>query len=64
VIENGSPIATAMSLLKECDLKLEDILPYFPDFVRIGDFKVVSFTSTPLRRPFVGFNFVDDWGIG
>jgi hypothetical protein len=39
VIENGSPISTAMSLLKECDLKLEDILPYFPDFVRIGDFK-------------------------
>lgn len=40
VTENGKDISKAMSILKECDLlRLEDILPYFPDFVKIGDFK-------------------------
>lgn len=32
-------IGMAMDILKESQLKLEDILPYFPDFVQIGEFK-------------------------
>ena len=32
--------ASAMQFLKKCDLlKMEDILPFFPDFVLIDDFK-------------------------
>ena len=31
----------ALQLLKSCELlKISDILPYFPDFVLIEDFKV------------------------
>jgi hypothetical protein len=33
-------IGKAMSILKSCEgIQLEQILPFFPDFVRIGDFK-------------------------
>jgi vacuolar protein sorting-associated protein 18 len=33
-------IKKAMAFLKDCDLlKIEDILPFFPDFVLIDDFK-------------------------
>jgi len=41
VIEHtdGKNVSKAMDLLKESDLRLEDILPYFPNFVKIGDFK-------------------------
>lgn len=36
-------IQRAMELLKECPLlKIEDILPFFPDFVTIDHFKVSS----------------------
>lgn len=31
----------AMAFLRECELlKIEDVLPFFPDFVLIDDFKV------------------------
>lgn len=31
----------AMALVRECELiKIDDILPFFPDFVRIDHFKV------------------------
>jgi len=34
-------IIRAMAFLNQCDLlKIEDILPFFPDFVLIDDFKV------------------------
>jgi hypothetical protein len=39
LIVNNKDVSRAMTMLKPCDLRLEDILPYFPDFVRIGDFK-------------------------
>jgi len=40
VIAHESDISKAMSILKSCDgVQLEQILPFFPDFVRIGDFK-------------------------
>lgn len=33
----------AMELLNQCNLlKIEDILPFFPDFTRIDDFKVIG----------------------
>ena len=33
-------IKTAMSFLQECDLlQIEDILPFFPDFTRIDEFR-------------------------
>ncbi|KAI8987094.1 Pep3/Vps18/deep orange family-domain-containing protein [Pilobolus umbonatus] len=40
VIQNNKDIKTAMQFLKKCDLlKMEDILPFFPDYVLIDDFK-------------------------
>jgi len=40
VIEEKKDIKTALQLLKGCELlKISDILPYFPDFVLIKDFK-------------------------
>ena len=40
VITELNDIPQAMDILKECEvIHVEDILPYFPDFVRIGEFK-------------------------
>ncbi|OBZ89341.1 Vacuolar protein sorting-associated protein 18 [Choanephora cucurbitarum] len=40
VIQDSKDIKIAMDFLKKCDLlKMEDILPFFPDFVLIDDFK-------------------------
>lgn len=41
VVEEKKDVKRAMEFLKECDLlKIEDILPFFHDFVIIDDFKV------------------------
>lgn len=41
VVEKQENIDNAMKVLKDCDLlKIEDILPFFPDFVTIDKFKV------------------------
>ncbi|KAI1824784.1 vacuolar protein sorting protein-like protein DigA [Xylaria intraflava] len=40
VISQSNGIKTAIELLKRCDLlKIEDLVPFFPDFVVIDDFK-------------------------
>lgn len=40
VISQSNGIKTAIEFLKRCDLlKIEDIIPFFPDFVVIDDFK-------------------------
>ncbi|KAF0458989.1 vacuolar protein sorting protein 18 [Gigaspora margarita] len=40
VVEKQRDIKTAMEYLQQCELlKIEDILPFFPDFVLIDDFK-------------------------
>eukprot|EP01087_Luapelamoeba_hula_P008479 TRINITY_DN2114_c0_g1_i4.p1 TRINITY_DN2114_c0_g1~~TRINITY_DN2114_c0_g1_i4.p1 ORF type:complete len:616 (+),score=130.46 TRINITY_DN2114_c0_g1_i4:1191-3038(+) len=40
VVEEEKDIKKAMAFLRHCDLlKIEDILPFFPDFVLIDDFK-------------------------
>ncbi|KAL7635941.1 UNVERIFIED_CONTAM: hypothetical protein RMT77_013758 [Armadillidium vulgare] len=40
VIEKEQDVARALEVLKECSLiKIEDILPFFPDFVTINQFK-------------------------
>jgi len=39
MIESDGGVSKAMAILKECELRLEDILPFFPSFVRIGEFK-------------------------
>jgi hypothetical protein len=40
VVEEDQDIKKAMAFLKDCELlKIEDILPFFPDFVLIDDFK-------------------------
>jgi len=39
VIQNEQDISKAMEILQGCDVLLEEILPFFPDFVRIGEFK-------------------------
>jgi len=41
VVEEEKDVRRAMEFLHECDiLKIEDILPFFPDFVTIDHFKV------------------------
>ena len=41
VVEKQGNIDSAMQVLKDCELlKIEDILPFFPDFVKIDKFKV------------------------
>jgi len=41
VVEEEKDIKRAMEFLQECPLlKIEDILPFFPDFVTIDNFKV------------------------
>ncbi|KAI9491455.1 Pep3/Vps18/deep orange family-domain-containing protein [Zychaea mexicana] len=43
VVQENKDIKTAMEFLQQSDLlKIEDILPFFPDFVLIDDFKVGS----------------------
>lgn len=41
VVERDKDVKKAMDFLKECDdvLKIEDILPFFPPFSQIDDFK-------------------------
>ncbi|XP_046364864.1 vacuolar protein sorting-associated protein 18 homolog isoform X1 [Haliotis rufescens] len=46
VVEEEKDIKRAMDFLHECDLlKIEDILPFFPDFVTIDHFKDAIITS-------------------
>lgn len=41
VVQDNKDIKTALEFLKQSNLlKIEDILPFFPDFVLIDDFKV------------------------
>jgi hypothetical protein len=41
VVQDQKDIRRAMEFLHECDLlKIEDVLPFFPDFVTIDHFKV------------------------
>jgi hypothetical protein len=41
VVETEKDMKKATELLSECSLlKIEDILPFFPDFITIDDFKV------------------------
>lgn len=41
VVKEKNDIKRAMEFLQECDLiQIEDILPFFPDFVTIDHFKV------------------------
>lgn len=41
VVKEQSDIQKAMEILQECPLlKIEDVLPFFPDFVTIDHFKV------------------------
>lgn len=41
VVQDNKDIKTALEFLKQSNLlKIEDILPFFPDFVLINDFKV------------------------
>lgn len=46
VVEEEKDVKRAMEFLHECDLlKIEDILPFFPDFVTIDHFKDAIITS-------------------
>lgn len=48
VVEEEKDIARAMEFLHECDLlQIEDILPFFPDFVTIDHFKVSIPSEVP-----------------
>lgn len=50
VVEKESNVKKAMEFLHECDLlKIEDILPFFPDFVTIDHFKVIFFSREGVK---------------
>lgn len=50
VVKEDNDIKKAMEFLQQCDLiKIEDILPFFPNFVTIDHFKV-SVNSFPTSR--------------
>jgi hypothetical protein len=49
VIEHEQDISKAMKILKECDVRLEEILPFFPDFVRIGQRNRTGRSESVLR---------------
>ena len=61
MVQEKNDIKQAMEFLKECpSVKIEDILPFFPDFVTIDHFKVchanlifsvVHHEHTPLSAP-------------
>jgi hypothetical protein len=45
VVEEEKDVKRAMEFLHDCELlKIEDILPFFPDFVTIDHFKVIRLT--------------------
>ena len=47
VVQEKNDIKLAMEFLKECpSVKIEDILPFFPDFVTIDHFKVLFLIIT------------------
>ena len=49
VVEEEKDVKRAMEFLHECELlKIEDILPFFPDFVTIDNFKVLI-SVTPVE---------------
>jgi len=46
VVEKDKQIKKAMAFLQDCELlKIEDVLPFFPDFVLIDDFKEAIITA-------------------
>lgn len=54
VVEEKNDIQQAMEFLQQCDLiKIEDILPFFSDFVTIDHFKDAICNS--LQVPNAGF---------
>ena len=56
VVEEEKDVKRAMEFLHECDLlKIEDILPFFHDFVTIDHFKVHhNYAYTLAIRPSAG----------
>lgn len=49
----GSPLKRAIEFLSETDglLRIEDVLPFFPDVTKIDDFKVRGGGGKPLAQP-------------
>ena len=53
VVQDNKDIKSALEILKQSNvLKIEDILPFFPDFVLIDDFKVIDRVTTMSRSIF------------
>jgi hypothetical protein len=51
VVSKDNDIQQAMQFLKECDLiKIEDILPFFSDFVTIDHFKEAICSALQVTR--------------
>ena len=54
VVEEEKDIQRAMSVLQQCELlKIEDVLPFFPDFTTIDLFKVSQPLPTSCFRFFL-----------
>lgn len=50
VVEQNNDMEQAMHFLEECSfIKIEDILPFFPDFVTIDHFKDAVCASLEVR---------------
>lgn len=50
MVKKNNDIEQAMNFLKECKfIKIEDILPFFPDFVTIDHFKDAVCSSLEVK---------------
>lgn len=57
VVNECNDIERAMELLQQCDLiKIEDVLPFFDDFVTIDHFKEAICTSLQVNHTFILLN--------
>lgn len=51
MVKQNNDIEQAMHFLEECKfIKIEDILPFFPDFVTIDHFKDAVCSSLEVRK--------------
>lgn len=61
MVEKDKDIQKAMKFLNECELlKIEDVLPFFPDFVTIDHFKVSDpQVSTSIHEHYLYGSFIN-----
>lgn len=54
MVQEEKDVKKAMNCLSSCNLlKIEDILPFFPDFVTIDHFKVRNFLVFEMNKKYI-----------